>query len=139
MLKVLIVDDEVLARETIKLLLSSITDIAQVYEAENGNQALTFANQYQPDIVVLDIEMPGMSGIELARLLPKDCVVIFATAYNQYAVDAFELNSVDYLLKPFDDDRFYVAFERAKVRLTEGGSQNYEGLNETIKPALSGR
>lgn len=110
MFKVLVVDDEYLARETVKLLLTSIADVSHIYEAENGNQALGIANHYQPDIVVLDIEMPGVSGIELAKSLPKNCAVIFASAYNHYAVDAFELNSVDYLLKPFDDDRFYTAF-----------------------------
>jgi two-component system LytT family response regulator len=124
MLKVLVVDDEYLARETVKLLLTSIADVAHIYEAENGNQALGLANQHQPDIVVLDIEMPGMSGIELAKKLPKDCTVIFASAHNQYAIDAFELNSVDYLLKPFNDERFYTAFERAKVRLKDKCSQN---------------
>jgi two-component system LytT family response regulator len=122
MLKVLIVDDEVLARETIKLLLSSLVDVTHVYEAQNGEQALALANQHQPNIIVLDIEMPVMSGIELAKHLPKNSVVIFATAYNQHAVEAFNLNSVDYLLKPFDDDRFYVAFERAKVRLRDSCS-----------------
>jgi two-component system LytT family response regulator len=119
MFKVLVVDDESLARETVKLLLGSEADVAQVYEAQNGNQALALANQYHPDIVVLDIEMPGMSGIELSKQLPKNTVVIFATAYNQYAVEASKLNAIDYILKPFDDDRFYVAFERAKQRLRD--------------------
>jgi two-component system LytT family response regulator len=114
MLKVLVVDDERLARETIKLLLGGIADVSQVYEAENGNQALALANQHSPDIAILDIEMPGMSGIELSKRLPKSSVVIFATAYNQCTVEARNLNAVGYLLKPFNDERFYAAFERAK-------------------------
>jgi two-component system LytT family response regulator len=123
MLKVLVVDDEHLARETVKLLLANIDDVAQIYEAQNGKQGLDLANQYQPDIVILDIEMPIMSGIEVSKLLPKSSAVIFITAFNHYASEALELNSADYILKPFDDDRFYIAFERAKKCLSEVSSQ----------------
>lgn len=137
MLKVLIADDESLARETLKLLLANISEVANVYEAENGKQAIALANQYQPDIVILDIEMPSLSGIEVCKHLPKKSIVIFATAYNEYAVEAFELNAIDYILKPFDDDRFYVAFGRAKEQYRDEESQYYARLSETIQKMMS--
>jgi two-component system LytT family response regulator len=137
MLKVLIADDENIARESVKLLLSSVADVTEIYEAENGNQALVLANQHLPDIVILDIEMPSISGIEVSKYLPENCIVIFATAYNEYAVEAFERNAIDYILKPFDDDRFYRAFERAKERCRDLEPQNYSQLNEMIKQVMA--
>lgn len=137
MLNVLIADDEMLARETVKLLLENETDIGDILMAENGNQALVLAEAHQPQIIFLDIEMPGMSGIELAKLLPPQCVVIFATAYNEYAVTAFELNAIDYLLKPFDDERFYQALDRARQRLKDEQLEDYSKISEVIQQMLS--
>jgi two-component system LytT family response regulator len=137
MLKVLIADDENLARETVKLLLSSIPEVSEVYEAENGNQARILANQHQPDIVILDIEMPKMSGIEVSKHLPKKSIIIFATAYNEYAVEAFQQNAIDYILKPFDDDRFYGAFERAKERCRDTNTENYSQLTEIVQQIMA--
>lgn len=139
MYKVLVADDESLARETIKLLLSEQPDIAEVLEAADGNIALEKVQQHNPDLIFLDIEMPGMSGIELARQLPGDCVVVFATAFNEYAVTAFELNAIDYLLKPFDDERFYAALERAKQRHRENAGQDYSKISEAIQQILNGK
>jgi two-component system LytT family response regulator len=136
MLNILIADDESLARETIKMLLSNQLDVAQVVEAEDGNQALALANQLKPQIIFLDIEMPGITGIELAKNLPSECVVIFATAYNEFAVSAFELNAIDYLLKPFDDDRFYAALDRARNRLREEQLEDYSKISEAIQQML---
>lgn len=133
MLKVLIADDEYLARETVKLLLKSAPDVVEIYEAEDGNQALVLANQYQPDIVILDIEMPGISGIELAKHLPKDSIVIFATAYTEHALDAFEINAIDYILKPFDDERFFMAFDRAREKRKDDEIQDYSKISEMIQ------
>lgn len=133
MLKVLIADDEYLARETVKLLLKSAPDVVEIYEAEDGNQALVLANQYQPDIVILDIEMPGISGIELAKHLPKDSIVIFATAYTEHALDAFEINAIDYILKPFDDERFFMAFDRAREKHKDDEIQDYSKISEMIQ------
>jgi len=133
MLKVLIADDEYLARETVKLLLKNAADVDEVYEAEDGNQALVLANQYQPDIVILDIEMPGISGIELAKHLPKGSIVIFATAYTEHALDAFEINAIDYILKPFDDERFFVAFDRAREKRKDDEKQDYSKISEMIQ------
>jgi two-component system LytT family response regulator len=137
MLKVLIADDENLARETLKILLATIPGVIEVYEAESGTEALALGNQHKPDIVILDIEMPGISGIELSKHLHKDCTVIFATAYNEYAVEAFDLNAIDYILKPFDDDRFYIAFERAREKHRDEASQDYEKLSQTIQQIMA--
>lgn len=106
--KVLIVDDEEDARELIKVHLERHPQFSLVGEAQNGQEALMAIRDQQPDIVLLDIQMPEMSGIELVEQLaeshpPK---IIFITAYDQFAVKAFELNAVDYLLKPFSKDRF---------------------------------
>lgn len=136
MLNILVADDESLARETIKMLLSSQPDIEQIIEAEDGNQALALASEKKPQIIFLDIEMPGITGIELAKHLPNDCVIIFATAYNEYAVTAFELNAIDYLLKPFDDDRFYAALDRARNRLREDQLEDYSKISEAIQQML---
>ncbi len=139
MLKVLVADDESLARQTLKLLLSKIPYVQEVYEAEDGNQALVLAHEHHPNIVILDIEMPGISGIELAKHLPKKCIVIFATAYNEFAVEAFDLNAIDYILKPFDDDRFFTAFERAAERHKDEESQNIHALNDTIRQIMQNK
>jgi len=119
MYNVLIADDERIAREIIKLLLTGQPDIAQVIEAKDGNQALSYALEYQPDIVFLDIQMPSQSGIQLADKLPAKSHVIFVTAYDKYAVDAFELCAIDYLLKPFQDERFYVALNKVRSHIQE--------------------
>ena len=137
MLNVLIADDEPLARETIKMLLAEQVDIDEIYEAGDGNQTLALASKHKPHIIFLDIEMPGMSGIELAKHLPPESVVIFATAYNEHAVTAFELNAIDYLLKPFDDERFFTALERARGRLKEEQQEDYAKISEIIQQMLT--
>lgn len=132
MIDVLVADDEPLARETIKLLLKAQPDIGSVYEAVDGNQALALYKQYKPQLVFLDIQMPGKTGIQIAELLNEQSVIIFATAYDQYAITAFELNAIDYLLKPFDDERFYAALERGKRQLKERQIHDFKRVNELI-------
>ncbi len=129
---VLIVDDEILARETVKLLLTKDADIEQIWEAEDSREALVIALAEAPDIVILDIEMPGLSGIELAKKLPPNCVIIFASAFSEFALSAFEVNAIDYLLKPFSDERFYSAITRAKTRL----EANTEHENKYLTAAV---
>lgn len=133
MLSVLVADDEPLARETIKLLLKTQPDIGKVLEAQDGNQVLEIFNQSKPDIVFLDIQMPGKTGVELAEQLPDDTVIIFATAYDQYAITAFELNAIGYLLKPFDDDKFYAAFHRARKQLKERTETDFSKVGQLIQ------
>ncbi|WP_299082424.1 LytTR family DNA-binding domain-containing protein [uncultured Paraglaciecola sp.] len=133
MFKVLIADDEHIARKIIKLLLNDQPDMTEVYEAKDGTQTLELATKYQPDIIFLDIQMPGKSGIQLAENLPSDCVVIFVTAYDKYAVEAFELCAIDYLLKPFPDQRFYTALEKARRHIQEQKHSNHSQASELLK------
>jgi two-component system LytT family response regulator len=132
MLKVLVADDEPLARDTLKLLLNKIPYVSEIFEAKNGTETLAVAHEKMPDIVILDVEMPGQSGLELAKHLPEKCVVLFATAYNNYAVEAFELSAVDYILKPFEDERFLQAFERAAERYHHRGIQQFPKLHDAF-------
>ena len=118
-LSVLIVDDEPLAREGLKRLVSSDADVAAIREARNGREALVSIREQKPDLVLLDVQMPRMDGFAAlealgAAPLPE---IIFVTAHDQYAIRAFEISAVDYLLKPVTEERFRTAFERAKRRL----------------------
>lgn len=111
----LVVDDEPLARDELKYLLSSHPECRVAGEAEDAESALLLAASLQPDVVFLDIEMRGMSGCEAARQMlagPQPPLVIFATAYRDHAIRAFELGAVDYLLKPFDEGRLAKAVKR---------------------------
>src|SRR5262249_52596402 len=119
-LRVLIVDDEPLAREGIKLMLGGD---AQVMEARNGREAVTKIRDEQPDLVLLDIQMPRMDGFAVIEAVgaEKMPAVIFVTAHDKYAIRAFEISAVDYLLKPVTEERFRVAFERARKRLAAAG------------------
>lgn len=115
-LKVLIVDDEPLAREGLKLMLAG--DLP-VLEARNGREAVTKIRDEKPNLVLLDVQMPRMDGFAVveavgAKNMPA---VIFVTAHDQYAIRAFEINAVDYVLKPVTEERFQIAFERARNRL----------------------
>jgi len=119
----LIVDDEQLAREELKYLLDSAGSVEVVAQGANGIEAVELIREYQPDVVFLDVQMPGLDGfavlkqlIEHHDRLPQ---IIFATAYDQYAVRAFDVNAIDYLLKPFDKARVLQAIERARHRLQE--------------------
>ncbi|MEM8900426.1 MAG: response regulator, partial [Bacteroidota bacterium] len=106
-LRVLIADDELPARNKMKRLLQKITSVELVHAAENGFDALEHIQSLKPDLVFLDIEMPGMNGLEVAENidLEKMPAVVFATAYSEHAIKAFELNALDYLLKPFNEER----------------------------------
>jgi two-component system LytT family response regulator len=116
MFKVLVVDDETIARNNVCILLSRREDIAQIEQADNGEKALYLLEKSTFDIVFLDIHMPKFNGIEVAKSLNQQqskAQIIFITAFNQHAVEAFEINALDYLLKPFDDCRFNRAVDRA--------------------------
>ncbi len=115
-LTLVIADDEELAREKLRALAEELPDTRVVGEAADGPTALRLIDELRPDLVLLDLSMPGLSGIEVAKRMRHRPAVIFTTAYDQYAVAAFELQAVDYLLKPFDDQRFKAAVERARER-----------------------
>jgi two-component system LytT family response regulator len=119
--KVLIVDDEIKAREGIRLLLACEKDMAIAGECANGLDAITQINNIKPDILFLDIQMPEVNGFEVICNLNRDAippVIIFITAYDQYAVKAFAVHALDYLLKPFTNNRFYEALNYAREYLT---------------------
>lgn len=119
--RILIVDDETLARDALRLLLSNRESVEIIGECQNGREAVEAIELERPDLVFLDIQMPEMDGFEVIRTVGPDKMpaVIFATAYDQYAVKAFEAQALDYLLKPIEDDRFEQALERAVKRLRE--------------------
>ena len=118
-LRLLIVDDEPLIREGIRNGLSSCEEIEIVGECDSGARAIETILSARPDLVLLDVQMPDCTGLEVVRQVGPHRMpaVIFVTAYDQYAVSAFELNAVDYLLKPFDDDRLRASIARARERI----------------------
>ncbi|NNE34347.1 MAG: response regulator transcription factor [Rhodothermales bacterium] len=115
-LRVLIVDDEPLARDTLRLLLESHGDVEIVGECGDGLEAIETIRSERPDVVFLDVQMPGCNGFEVVeRVGPQNMpITVFATAYDSYALKAFDASALDYLLKPFDDERFEMALERAR-------------------------
>ena len=119
-LRTMVVDDEQLAREELCFLLEQVGDIDLVGQAGDGPSALRLAGELKPELLFLDVQMPGLTGFEVARrliqadLLPQ---LIFVTAFDQYAVDAFTVNAVDYLLKPVDLDRLEQAIDRVRKRM----------------------
>lgn len=123
MIRVMIVDDEEPAREVIKTYLAGISGTAIVGEAENGEQAIELVKSSQPDLVLLDMQMPGLSGLETAAGMPEGTLIIFVTAYDSYAIQAFELHAFDYILKPVMKDRLESAITRARERIETAASQ----------------
>jgi two-component system LytT family response regulator len=120
-IRVLIVDDESLARDTIRLLLEDHGEFNIVGECKDGDEAVEAIRADKPDLVFLDIQMPGKNGFDVVEAVGPEHmpVVIFATAYDQYALRAFEAHALDYLLKPYDDERFEKALDRAVKRIKE--------------------
>jgi two-component system LytT family response regulator len=121
-MKILLVDDEQLARERLAELLRPFEDVAVVGEAEDGEQAIEKIIELRPDLVFMDIQMPGCSGIDVVASLPQPRPrIIFCTAFDQYAIDAFELEALDYLLKPVTRARLARALDRIRSAPTEAG------------------
>ncbi|MCB1644389.1 MAG: response regulator transcription factor [Pseudomonadales bacterium] len=119
-INVLIVDDESLARRGLKLRLQNIDGVNVVGEAASGREALNMVVELAPDLLLLDIQMPGMSGFDVvSKLQGEDMpLIIFVTAFDEYAIDAFKVHAVDYLLKPIDEDRLEEAIRRAQTHLS---------------------
>jgi len=119
-LRAVLVDDEQLARDELGYLLGQVGGVEIIGQAGHGVEALTTIEQLQPDVVFLDIQMPGLSGFEVARRMVQNHTashIIFVTAYDQHAIEAFEVNAVDYLLKPVDPLRLEAAVERVRRRM----------------------
>ncbi len=117
--KALIVDDEELARHVIREFLESHAEIDVAAECANGMEAVKAVAEHKPNLIFLDVQMPKLTGFDVLELIGTDVPVIFVTAYDQYAMRAFDVHAVDYLLKPIGRERFDAAVERAKTRLGE--------------------
>jgi two-component system, LytTR family, response regulator len=122
--RALIVDDEPLARRGVVLRLRRFKDVEVIGECADGSSAVAKIRELSPDVVFLDVQMPGMNGFEVLKALPKENLpgVIFLTAYEQHALRAFEVHALDYLLKPVDDERFSAAVDRAR-KLADSASK----------------
>ena len=122
MYKVLIVDDEAAARKLISEYLADFPELIVLGEVNNGVDAVTQINKFQPDLVFLDVQMPGLTGFEVLHRLEELPKIIFSTAYDQYALKAFDVHAIDYLLKPYTKERFKKAVEKVSF------SENQSGL-----------
>lgn len=133
-IKAIIVDDEQLGRDIIKEYLENNPEVYVVAECRDAHEALTAVEKHKPDLLFLDIQMPEINGFELLEMLDHHPKIIFSTAYDQYAIKAFEVNAVDYLLKPYDADRFNLALERAlnNIRSQHQGNEPITKLLQTI-------
>jgi two-component system, LytTR family, response regulator len=138
-IRVLLVDDEPLAREMLREMLQNDPQVEIVGESCNGREALAAIRTESPDLIFLDVQMPEVGGFDVLASLEKDDLpyVIFVTAYDQYAVRAFEVQALDYLLKPFDQERFDISWQRAKSQLARdrngGTDQRILALLEELK------
>jgi two-component system, LytTR family, response regulator LytT len=137
-LSVVIVDDEELAREELSYLLKSIDDVTVVAQGRNGIEAVNLVKELSPDLLFLDVQMPGLDGFgTLKRLIGGDKKtvlpqIVFATAFDQYAVKAFEVNAIDYILKPFDKKRVSAAVDKARKKI-QGVPADQQRLDTLVK------
>jgi len=145
-MRVVVVDDEQLAREELCFQLEQVGNAEVVAQAGNGLEALAAVERHDPDLVFLDVQMPGLTGFEVARRLlehsEESPALIFVTAFDQHAIEAFEVNAVDYLLKPVDAARLEQALQRARRRLSAERTGEKAPLNdqlERIVKMMSGR
>jgi two-component system LytT family response regulator len=136
-LKILVIDDEQPARSKIQSFLKGEERVEWVMEAEDGREAVEAIIRHRPDLVFLDIQMPGMDGFEVIKAVGLESMpaVVFVTAFDEYAIAAFEVQAVDYLLKPYDQDRFGRSFDRAweRIRSGEENATLFTRLLEEVK------
>lgn len=130
-MKVLLIDDERLARKELATLLAHHDQVQVVGEAANADEAETLIAQLRPDLIFLDINMPGRTGFELLEALEQPPQVIFVTAYDEHALKAFEVNALDYLLKPIDPERLGAALAKVQASQQEDGVLHRDLLRET--------
>ena len=133
-LRVVIVDDEPLARTMVRQCIAAHPGVDVVAECANGFEAVKAVAELSPDLLFLDVQMPKLSGFEVLELIGRDVAVIFTTAYDQYALRAFEVHAVDYLLKPFSEQRFAEALSRARARLAAKESLPLDALVSDARP-----
>ncbi|MGB5487456.1 MAG: response regulator [Lysobacterales bacterium] len=139
-LKTLIVDDESLARRGLAHRLKNIADVEIVGEAQNGREALRLIREKAPDLVFLDIQMPGISGFEVVQQLDIETmpVILFLTAYDEYAVQAFEANALDYILKPIDEERLHQVLDKVRGSLSQKRAVKHKRLLLELVSQISG-
>lgn len=130
MIKTIIVEDEKLARDLIKDYLQNHEDFELIGEYEDGFSGLKAINEMKPDLIFLDIQMPKLTGFEMLEVLEHHPAIIFTTAYDQFALKAFEHNALDYLLKPYSKDRFDEAVDKARERVQSGDTESISRLVE---------
>jgi len=134
---VLIVDDEEPARDLLREYLSGMPEYVVVAECCNGFEAVKAVAEHDPDVLLLDIQMPKLDGFEVLELLERDLAVVFVTAYDEHALKAFEVHAVDYLLKPFSRDRLEAALNRARERIGAAGQLGLDDLAREARPPRS--
>lgn len=134
-IRALIVDDEPLARERIRTLLKDEPEVEIVGECADGRRAVSTIREWKPDLIFLDVQIPEMDGFEVLKAVGPGAMpaVIFVTAYDQYALRAFDVHAIDYLLKPFDRQRFHRALRRAKGQIS---SEKHDDVNERLLALL---
>ncbi|WP_432714790.1 LytR/AlgR family response regulator transcription factor [Pedobacter sp.] len=140
MIKTILIDDESLARDIIKFYLQQYSEIEVVAECSDGFEGLKAITQFKPDFIFLDIQMPKISGFEMLELVELPPDVIFTTAFDEYAIKAFEVNAIDYLLKPIEKERFDMAIQKLLNKHSHGESLNRDHLDiAALSPAQSNR
>src|SRR3954464_12885545 len=133
-LRIVVVDDEPLARAVVREYANADAELAIVADCANGFEAGKAVAERKPDLVLLDVQMPKLDGFEVLELLGRDQPVVFITAYDQYALRAFEVHAVDYLLKPFSAERFEAAMARARERLRARAALPLEAIVRDARP-----
>jgi two-component system LytT family response regulator len=134
-LRVAIVDDEALARAVVREYLTAIPGVDIVAECANGFEAVKAVSDLSPDLLLLDVQMPKLDGFEVLDLVGRDVAVVFVTAYDEYALRAFEVHAVDYLLKPFSAERLQEAIGRARERLAQKTPMPVDAIRRAARPA----
>ena len=136
-LRVAVVDDEALARAVLREYLTPIEDVDIIAECANGFEAVKVVSELHPDLLFLDVQMPKLDGFEVLELVGRDVAVVFVTAYDQYALRAFEVHAVDYLLKPFSPERLTEALARARERVRRGERLPAQEIVAAARPQSS--
>src|SRR5262252_5066104 len=134
-LRVVIVDDEDLARLVVREYLTGMPDVEIVAECANGFEAVKAVSDLKPDLLFLDVQMPKLDGFEVLELVGRDVAVVFVTAYDQYAIRAFDVHAVDYLLKPFSPERLSEALARARALTGQKQAVAPAHLSAAARPA----
>jgi len=132
-MKIIIIDDETPARELIRHYLKEYPGIEIAGEADNGFTAMKIIREQNPQLIFLDVQMPKLTGFEMLELMDDPPAIIFSTAFDQYAIRAFELNAVDYLLKPYSKERFDAAMQKALTRI-QSGTPELQTFRNTVAP-----